>query len=568
MDAAGGQRPLRCRELGQGLLLGRAKTATSGCTPRRIRPGPSISRNWSIRSSCAASTCPILIRFADILKHRLGELHSAFATAIAEHHYQGDYCCVYPIKVNQQRQVVEEVLEFGTPLPLRAGSRLQARADGRDGHGRQRNADHLQRLQGRRIHRDGHAGPEGGPQDHPGGREVHRAAADPEVQPAGGRAARHRPAREAGQPRLGPLEVVRRLPLQIRPLRHRGHARPAGAERPGHGGLPQPAALPPGQPDHQHPPDQGRGERSRARLRGPGARRRRPADTWTSAAAWASTTTAPRPISNPASTTPCRNTPTTSSTTCRTCATKSAWRTPPSSPRADAPSPPITACWCSTSWACPEWARPTCRAEPPAGRRAAADRPAGNLPRPDRQEPARKLPRRPAGARPGAQPVQPGLPLARTALHRREPLLGDLPPHPEAGARAGLLPRGAGRHRRHALRHLFLQLLAVPEHARQLGHQAALPHHADPPAGRGAHAPRRAGRHHLRFRRQGGRLHRPPRREAHAAAAPLRRRRLLPGRVPAGRLPGDPGRPAQSVRRYQRRPRAPRARPARSCSIR
>src|SRR5690349_15014419 len=68
---------------------------------------------------------PILIRFADILKHRLGELHSAFATAIGEHRYQGGYCCVYPIKVNQQRQVVEEVLEFGKPyrFGLEAGSK-------------------------------------------------------------------------------------------------------------------------------------------------------------------------------------------------------------------------------------------------------------------------------------------------------------------------------------------------------------------------------------------------------------------------------------------------------------
>ena len=68
---------------------------------------------------------PILIRFAEILKHRLGEIHSAFATAIAEHRYQGGYCCVYPIKVNQQRQVVEEVLEFGRPyhFGLEAGSK-------------------------------------------------------------------------------------------------------------------------------------------------------------------------------------------------------------------------------------------------------------------------------------------------------------------------------------------------------------------------------------------------------------------------------------------------------------
>src|ERR1700757_383585 len=39
---------------------------------------------------------PILIRFAEILKHRLGEIHSAFQTAITEHKYQGSYCCVYP----------------------------------------------------------------------------------------------------------------------------------------------------------------------------------------------------------------------------------------------------------------------------------------------------------------------------------------------------------------------------------------------------------------------------------------------------------------------------------------
>ncbi|MCU1263249.1 MAG: arginine decarboxylase [Bryobacterales bacterium] len=68
---------------------------------------------------------PILIRFTEILKHRLGEIHGAFETAMAEHKYQGKYCCVYPIKVNQQRQVVEEVLEFGRPYQfgLEAGSK-------------------------------------------------------------------------------------------------------------------------------------------------------------------------------------------------------------------------------------------------------------------------------------------------------------------------------------------------------------------------------------------------------------------------------------------------------------
>ena len=68
---------------------------------------------------------PILIRFAEILRHRLSEIHNAFQSAIAEHGYKGGYCCVYPIKVNQQRQVVEEVFRFGRPFKygLEAGSK-------------------------------------------------------------------------------------------------------------------------------------------------------------------------------------------------------------------------------------------------------------------------------------------------------------------------------------------------------------------------------------------------------------------------------------------------------------
>jgi len=68
---------------------------------------------------------PILIRFAEILKHRIQELHDAFQAAIAEHNFQGKYICVYPIKVNQQRQVVEEVFRYGRPygFGLEAGSK-------------------------------------------------------------------------------------------------------------------------------------------------------------------------------------------------------------------------------------------------------------------------------------------------------------------------------------------------------------------------------------------------------------------------------------------------------------
>src|ERR1700693_5640066 len=68
---------------------------------------------------------PILIRFGEILKHRLGEVHQAFQNAINDNNYKAGYCCVYPIKVNQQRQVVEEVFQYGRPYKfgLESGSK-------------------------------------------------------------------------------------------------------------------------------------------------------------------------------------------------------------------------------------------------------------------------------------------------------------------------------------------------------------------------------------------------------------------------------------------------------------
>src|SRR5438067_9394373 len=68
---------------------------------------------------------PILLRFTDILRHRVGEIAEAFRSAMTEFGYAGNYCCVYPIKVNQQRHVVEEILDFGKPFKfgLEAGSK-------------------------------------------------------------------------------------------------------------------------------------------------------------------------------------------------------------------------------------------------------------------------------------------------------------------------------------------------------------------------------------------------------------------------------------------------------------
>src|SRR6056297_181510 len=56
---------------------------------------------------------PVLIRFNGILANRLKRLHDCFAKAIAEHDYRNRYRCVYPIKVNQQRDVVQQVIEHG-----------------------------------------------------------------------------------------------------------------------------------------------------------------------------------------------------------------------------------------------------------------------------------------------------------------------------------------------------------------------------------------------------------------------------------------------------------------------
>lgn len=58
-------------------------------------------------------TAPVVVRFSDILAHRLKHLHDAFAQAMAENDYRNGYAAVFPIKVNQQRLVVEEVYRYG-----------------------------------------------------------------------------------------------------------------------------------------------------------------------------------------------------------------------------------------------------------------------------------------------------------------------------------------------------------------------------------------------------------------------------------------------------------------------
>ena len=55
---------------------------------------------------------PLLLRFSDILSSRIESLNERFARAIREYEYTGKYTTVFPIKVNQQRHIVEEIVEF------------------------------------------------------------------------------------------------------------------------------------------------------------------------------------------------------------------------------------------------------------------------------------------------------------------------------------------------------------------------------------------------------------------------------------------------------------------------
>lgn len=68
---------------------------------------------------------PLLLRFSDILKDRVKRINECFARAIEEYQYKGVYRGVFPVKVNQQKHFIDEVVEFGAPwrLGLEAGSK-------------------------------------------------------------------------------------------------------------------------------------------------------------------------------------------------------------------------------------------------------------------------------------------------------------------------------------------------------------------------------------------------------------------------------------------------------------
>jgi arginine decarboxylase len=68
---------------------------------------------------------PLVIRFQDLLRHRVEAVNRAFESAIAEFGYRNSYRGVFPIKVNQLREVIEEIADAGQPFHfgLEAGSK-------------------------------------------------------------------------------------------------------------------------------------------------------------------------------------------------------------------------------------------------------------------------------------------------------------------------------------------------------------------------------------------------------------------------------------------------------------
>ena len=181
-----------------------------------------------------------------------------------DHQFKGNYCCIYPIKVNQQRQVVEEVLGFGRPyrFGLEAGSKPELLAviamasndtpiicNGFKDHEFIEMAMLAQKI-GRQIipvvekytelESDFRATPR-------------RSACAPISASASSSP------REAG----GRWQGSARLPLQVRTDGQRNPPRARRAEATPNAGLLQAAAFPLGQPDHQYPPYQAGAERSR-----------------------------------------------------------------------------------------------------------------------------------------------------------------------------------------------------------------------------------------------------------------------------------------------------------------
>lgn len=96
----------------------------------QVAPDPTRERNINLYElvqhlEARGLDLPLLIRFSDIVEHRIKRINEAFERAIVEYEYQGIYRGVFPVKVNQQRHLIEDVVEYGRRwlFGLEAGSK-------------------------------------------------------------------------------------------------------------------------------------------------------------------------------------------------------------------------------------------------------------------------------------------------------------------------------------------------------------------------------------------------------------------------------------------------------------
>ena len=83
------------------------------------KSGPSVDLYKLVKAAADKDIkLPILFRFNDILRHRVRRIHSAFKKAMEDENYQGSYLPAFPIKVNQQRHVVDVLRKAGSEFSI------------------------------------------------------------------------------------------------------------------------------------------------------------------------------------------------------------------------------------------------------------------------------------------------------------------------------------------------------------------------------------------------------------------------------------------------------------------
>ena len=239
------------------------------------RPAPSISSSLTDQPQLRGIGLPILLRFTDILRHRLGDIHGAFQTAIDAARVQGRLL----LRLPDQGEPAAARRRGGPRFRPAVSTSASRPARSRSCWPCWRMADNdtpiiCNGFKDAEFIEMAMLAQKIGRQHHPGRREVHRAGADPRLRREGRRPAAAsacasswpRAAAAAGKSSGGYRSKFGLTVTEVL----RGARRAEGAR---HAGLLQAPALPPRQPDPQHPHRQGRAERGGAHLRRAASRR-------------------------------------------------------------------------------------------------------------------------------------------------------------------------------------------------------------------------------------------------------------------------------------------------------